>query len=406
MSSSDSLEDLGRNLMDMSPASHRSIRTMDSETIEKIAAVAAARGGSAHLVREQLESATVRRSHLPVPFSADVPYQPDEQQGAVPLSATPPFVPKNKVSIIGAGQVGIAAAYAMLIQGKVQAIALVDVDGEKLEGEAMDLRQGSAFYSRVRIEASTDYAVTANSDLIIVTAGTARRPGETRLDLVERNSGIVRAIIPHLLKHSPDAPICIVSNPCDVMTAVAARAAGPDVPPGRIFGSGTALDSSRLRSLVGASFDVDTNTVHGFVIGEHGDSSVPVWSSINVGGSPILPHGGEPKEAHRAMHAEVVTSGSTVIKKKGYTNWAIGLAIARITAAVVTDERTFIPVSTCVRGYQGVEEDVFLSLPCCLGACGVVRVIDLKLTEAEAAAFQKSAQEVWKVQATVWESWK
>jgi L-lactate dehydrogenase len=184
------------------------------------------------------------------------------------------------------------------------------------------------------------------------------------------------------------------------------RAAGPNVPPGRIFGSGTALDSSRLQSLISASFDVDTNAVHGFIIGEHGDSSVPVWSGISVGGSLLLPPGEEPNEAHKAMHADVITAGSRVIQKKGYTNWAIGLSIARIATAVLTDERAFMPVSTCVRGYQGVKEDVFLSLPCCLGATGVVRVLDIKLTEAEAEAFRKSAASVWEVQADVWESWK
>jgi L-lactate dehydrogenase len=184
------------------------------------------------------------------------------------------------------------------------------------------------------------------------------------------------------------------------------RAAGPDIPPGRIFGSGTALDSSRLRSLVGASFDVDTNAVHGYVIGEHGDSSLTVWSGINVAGSPILPPGEAPKEVHKAMHADVVAAGARVIKKKGYTNWAIGLAVARIASAVLTDERAFMPVSTCVRGYEGVKEDVFLSLPCCLGATGVVRVLDIKLTEAEAEAFRESATSVWEVQAGLWEAWE
>lgn len=184
------------------------------------------------------------------------------------------------------------------------------------------------------------------------------------------------------------------------------RAAGPDIPPGRIFGSGTALDSSRLRSLVGASFDVDTNAVHGYVIGEHGDSSLTVWSGINVAGSPILPPGEPPKEVHKAMHADVVMAGARIIEKKGCTNWAIGLAVARIASAVVTDERAFMPVSTCVRGYEGVKEDVFLSLPCCLGATGVVRVLDINLTDAEAEAFRESAASVWMVQAGIWEAWE
>lgn len=386
-----------------SSPTRKSIRALDKNTIDHIANAAVARGGSGHLVRDQLEHSSVRRSHLPVPYSSSVPHD-DAQTAAVPLDSAPPYKPNNKVSIIGAGSVGLAACYAMLLQGNAQCISLVDKDGDKLEGEAMDLWQGSAFYRRVRIEASTEYDITADSHLVIITAGTARRPGETRLDLVERNASIVRNIVGRVLKWSPDAPICIVSNPCDVMTAVAARAAGPDVPPGRIFGSGTALDSSRLRALISSSFDVDTNAVQGFVIGEHGDSSVPVWSGISVGGSPLIPPGGKPKEAHRALHDDVIMSGANVIKRKGHTSWAIGLAIARIAAAVLSDERVFIPLSTCVRGYQGIKEDVFVSLPCCLGATGVVRVIDLQLTEEEAEAFRKSAQDVWKVQAGVWDT--
>ena len=317
------------------------------------------------------------------------------------------FRPKNKVSIVGCGQVGLAIAYSLLNRNAVGALALCDIDEEKLIGEAMDLRQGSAFYSRVRIDASSNYAVTSDSDLVIVTAGTARRPGETRLDLVARNAGIVRSIIPKILDANPHGPaICIVSNPADVMTAVAARAAVPyDLPPGRIFGSGCVLDSSRLRSLIASTFDVDTSSVHGFVIGEHGDSSVPVWSSISVGGSNLIPPGGKPNEAHRAMHADVVKSGAEVIKRKGHTNFAIGLAVARIAEAVLKDERTFLPVSTCVRGYAGVKQDVYLSVPCCVGATGVVRVIDLFLTEDEADAFRASADAVWKCQEECWRGW-
>jgi len=379
---------------------------MDSSTIDEIVRIAQSRGGSGDLVHDQLGQSTIRRSHPPVPYSHSIPHAGRQMAGAVPLDQAPPFKPKNKVSIIGCGQVGLAIAYALLNQGTVGALALVDVDKSKLEGEVMDLRQGSAFYSRVRIECSDDIAITAKSDIVVLTAGTARRPGETRLDLVGRNASIVRNIVPKVLQHSPECPICVVSNPCDVMTAVASRAAGPNVPPGQIFGSGTALDSSRLRSLIGATLDVDTNSVHGFIIGEHGDSSVPVWSSINVGGSFLLPPGGKPTEAHRAMHADVVVAGAQVIKKKGHTNWAIGFSVAAIVNAVVNDERKFLPLSTCVRGYAGVEEDVYLSLPCCVGATGVVRVIDLDLSKEEGDAFRKSAEDVWKVQKEVWESWK
>jgi L-lactate dehydrogenase len=157
--------------------------------------------------------------------------------------------------------------------------------------------------------------------LVIVTAGAAQKPGESRLNLVERNISIMQNIIPKVLAFSPNAAICIVANPCDLMTAVAAKIAGPSIPPGRIFGSGTCLDSSRLRSLISKKLDLDTSAVTGYVIGEHGDTSVPVWSSVSIGGVPLLKDGQEPTKLHDDMHKEVVDSAYDVINKKGYTNW-------------------------------------------------------------------------------------
>lgn len=178
----------------------------------------------------------------------------------------------------------------------------------------------------MRIQASSDYSISKGSHLVIVTAGVAQKVGESRLSLVERNVKIMGFIIPKVLQYSPDSPICIVSNPCDIMTAVAAKIAGPTVPPGQIFGSGTCLDSSRLRSLIGMALNVDTRSVHGYIIGEHGDSSIPVWSGVRAGGVPLLKPGETPSVAHEEMHKEVVQSAMDVITKKGYTNWAVGLS--------------------------------------------------------------------------------
>jgi L-lactate dehydrogenase len=164
-------------------------------------------------------------------------------------------------------------------------------------------------------------SVSAHSHLVIVTAGAAQTPGESRLNLVERNISIMQNIIPKVLAFSPNAVICIVANPCDLMTAVAAKIAGPSVPPGRIFGSGTCLDSSRLRSLISKKMGLDTSAVTGYVIGEHGDTSVPVWSSVRIGGVPLLKDRQEPTKLHDDMHKEVVDSAYDVINKKGYTNW-------------------------------------------------------------------------------------
>ena len=237
---------------------------------------------------------------------------------------------QKKISIVGCGQVGLGTAFAILNQGVSDALALMDVNADRIEGEVNDLRQGSAFYGhRARVEGSTDYAVTAESDLVIVTAGVAQKPGESRLSLLGRNAAIMGSVIPQVLEHSPDAAICVVSNPCDIMAAFACKIAGPDVPPGRIFGSGTVLDSSRLQTLLGTTLDVDPRDCRGYVIGEHGDSSVPVFSSVKIGGVPLMPEGeGAPEDSHITMHREVVESAGDVILKKGYTNW-VGIFVAR-----------------------------------------------------------------------------
>jgi L-lactate dehydrogenase len=163
-------------------------------------------------------------------------------------------------------------AFAMLNQTTAGTIALVNMNADRLEGEAKDMHHGSGFHENVRIIASTDYEVSAHSHLVIITAGVAQKPGELRLNLVERNAAIMKQIIPNVLAHSPSAAICIVSNPCDIMTAVAAKIAGPSVPAGRIFGSGTCLDSSRLQSLIAKTLDIDAQSVRGNIVGEHGDN--------------------------------------------------------------------------------------------------------------------------------------
>ena len=273
------------------------------------------------IIKEQFAEISLHNSVAPIAYSADLVTPP------VPENAGSAVSQHKKVSVVGCGQVGMAIAYSMLNQEIAGTIALVDVAGEKLDGEAKDLRQGSAFHQRVRILASTEYDIISGSHLVIITAGVAQKVGESRLSLVERNVRIMKIIIPLVLANAPDAAICIVSNPCDIMTAVASKIAGPSVPPGRIFGSGTCLDSSRLRSLIGKSLDVDSRSVHGYIIGEHGDSSIPVWSGVQVGGVPLLKKGEEPSDSHHMMHREVVESAGDVIIKKGYTNWAVGKSL-------------------------------------------------------------------------------
>eukprot|EP00977_Amphora_coffeiformis_P028684 scaffold36524_cov145-Amphora_coffeaeformis.AAC.2 len=198
----------------------------------------------------------------------------------------------------------MAIAYSILNQESAGTIALVDRNSEKLIGEAKDLEQGSAFHGNVRVLASDRYDVTAHSNLVIITAGVAQKIGESRLNLVERNVSVMQTNIQPVLAYSPDASTCIVSNPCDIMTAVANKIAGPAVPPGRIFGSGTCLDSSRLQSLLAKTLGIDAQSVEGYVVGEHGDHSVALWSSVRVGGIPMQQNGKEPTAVHKDMHRE------------------------------------------------------------------------------------------------------
>jgi L-lactate dehydrogenase len=264
--------------------------------------------GPAEMLRSYMQDFRTKDSLEPIPFTNDI--------AVVPLNDSPNQIFHKKVSIIGCGQVGMGIAFALLNQTAAGTIALVDMDASKLEAEAKDLEQGSGFHEHVRILAGTGYEVSAHSHLVIVTAGVAQKPGESRLNLMEKNVAIMKNIIPNVLAHSPDAAICIVSNPCDIMTAVAAKIAGSSVPAGRIFGSGTCLDSSRLQSLIAKTLKIDARAVQGYVVGEHGDNSVPLWSSVRVGGVHMIQPGQEPEDIHRAMHHEIVNAAYDVIKKK------------------------------------------------------------------------------------------
>mmetsp|Transcript_34056 Transcript_34056/g.74677 ORF Transcript_34056/g.74677 Transcript_34056/m.74677 type:complete len:361 (-) Transcript_34056:188-1270(-) len=331
-----------------------------------------------------------------IPFTSDLPQKPSED---TPLGN----FNSKKVTVVGMGQVGLGCVSAILNQDLCGTLAMVDIAKQKLEGEARDFQQGSAFHQTTTILASDQYDVSEGSDLVVITAGVAQKPGESRLSLVERNAKIMKMIMPQVLKYSPNATILVVSNPCDIMTAIAAKIAGPDYPQGKVFGAGTCLDSSRFQTLIATSMDLDPRNVHGYIIGEHGDSSIPVWSSVRVGALPILKPGEEPDENLKAIHKSVVASAYDIINLKGYTNWAIGMSTAHIAKAVLNDTRTIIPVSTCVRGLYGVEDDVFLSVPCSLSTNGVQRVAVLPLNDEEQATFQKCAKGIWEVQKPIWD---
>ncbi|XP_073135060.1 L-lactate dehydrogenase B [Henckelia pumila] len=308
----------------------------------------------------------------------------------------------TKITVVGVGNVGMAIAQTILTQDLADELALVDAKEDKLRGEMLDLQHAAAFLPRTKIRASIDYSVTADSDLCIVTAGARQNPGESRLNLLQRNVSLFRHIVPPLAKYSPDCIIMVVSNPVDVLTYVAWKLSG--FPPNRVIGSGTNLDSSRFRFLIADHLDVNAQEVQAYIVGEHGDSSVALWSSISVGGVPILSflkrqQIAYEKQSLENIHKEVVQSAYEVINLKGYTSWAIGYSVANLARTILRDQRRIHPISVLAKGFHGIDGgDVFLSLPAQLGRSGVLGVTNVHLTDEEAQQLRNSANTILQLQ--------
>ncbi|XP_066439723.1 L-lactate dehydrogenase A chain [Eleutherodactylus coqui] len=312
-----------------------------------------------------------------------------------------PSVSQNKVTIVGVGAVGMACAISVLQKDLADELALVDVIEDKLKGEMMDLQHGGLFLRTPKIVSGKDYSVTANSKLVVVTAGARQQEGESRLNLVQRNVNIFKFIIPNIVKYSPNCILLVVSNPVDVLTYVAWKISG--FPKHRVIGSGCNLDSARFRYLMGEKLGIHPLSCHGWVIGEHGDSSVPVWSGVNVAGvslKSLNPDMGadNDKENWKEVHKQVVDSAYEVIKLKGYTSWAIGLSVADLAETTLKNLRRVHPVSTMVKGMYGVKEDVFLSIPSVLGNHGITDVVNMTLKADEEERLRKSADTLWSIQ--------
>jgi L-lactate dehydrogenase len=303
---------------------------------------------------------------------------------------------RRKVSVVGAGSVGATIAYASLIRGAPKTVALYDINAEKVRAEVLDLNQGSQFYPTANVTGSDDIAVTAGSDMVVITAGAKQKPGQTRLELAAVNVDMCRTLVPLLVEQSPDAMFLLVTNPVDVVTYAAVQASG--LPSRRVFGSGTVLDSSRLRTLLAQHCGVAVHSVNAFIVGEHGDSQVPAWSRASIGGVPVrqwtVP-GRPPLDGPTLDHIahQVATAAEQIIRGKGATNYAVGLATAGIIEAVLHDERSVLPVSSLLSGQYGIDE-VCLSLPSIVDGLGVDAVLSPPLTDDELDALLRSADTV------------
>jgi L-lactate dehydrogenase len=315
-----------------------------------------------------------------------LPSRPDDD-GAVSEQRS------GKVSIVGMGSVGTAIAYACLIRGSAGALSLYDVNVKKVRAEVLDLNHGAQFVPHCPVDGSDDIAVTAGASIVIVTAGAKQNPGQTRLELAATNVAMAKALTPQLIEQSPDAIIIFVTNPVDLITYAAV--ASVDVPPGRIFGSGTVLDSSRFRYLIAERADLAVGNVHGFIVGEHGDSEISLWSSVSIGGVPaehFRVDGAQvfDESTRTAISAGVVNAAYEIIAGKGATNLAIGLSTARIIEAILGDQHRVLPVSTLQCGAYEIS-DVCLSLPTVVSAAGAGRVLEIPLSVPELLGLQGSA---------------
>jgi L-lactate dehydrogenase len=300
-----------------------------------------------------------------------------------------------KIGIIGTGNVGATAAYALVMQGIGREIVLVDLNRQRAEAEAADLLHAVPFAHALRIRAG-DYADLAGSRVVIITAGVAQRPGETRLQLLERNAAIFRDVVCNIVEHAPEAILLVTTNPVDIMTHLAARYASEcGVTSRHVLGSGTTLDTARYRALLGQHTGVDANHIHGYVIGEHGDSEVLTWSLTNVGNLPLQTFcdlQGIPltEEIRAGIDRQVRGAAYTIIEGKGASFYGIGAALARIVHVILRDQRAILTVCTPMKEVAGVR-DVTLSLPQLVGGDGVLATFPLPLNEVEEAALQKSA---------------
>mgnify|MGYP006274290115 CR=1 FL=1 len=300
----------------------------------------------------------------------------------------------RKVVVVGAGAVGATFAYALSREGIADEIVLTDVNEELAKGQILDLSHGLPFIppARLRAGGTDEYA---DATLIVITAGASQKPGESRLDLLTKNAGIIRSIMDDVVSSGSRAAVVVVTNPVDVLTQIAIEQSGWD--DGRVFGSGTVLDSARFRFLISECADVNVSNVHAYILGEHGDSEVAAWSISNVAGVPVndfCPQCGRCRSWQRQRDdilQQVRDSAYHIIDYKGATYFAVGLALVRITNAVLRDGHAALTVSTRLSGQYGLTE-VCLSVPCVVGAGGIERIVEAPLSEDEMAGLRHSSE--------------
>ncbi len=306
-----------------------------------------------------------------------------------------------KISIIGCGNVGTRFAYALIIRGITREIVMVDINRKRLEGEVMDLSHTAPYTNPVNI-ISGDYEDITDSDIVVITAGKNQEPGETRIALANKNVELFRKFIPKIQQYAPHSIYLVVSNPVDILSYATYKISGK--PKNEIMGSGTTLDTARFRYLLAKYCGVNARNVHAYILGEHGDSEFAVWSSAIVGGTYIKNYcdlskninSNDSDKVFQDIFEEVRDSAYKIIERKGETSYGIGLALARISQAIINDENTILPVSTLIEDFYGVN-DVYLSLPSIVNKNGIQEALNIELNNDEINSFKKSANKLEEV---------
>ena len=299
----------------------------------------------------------------------------------------------RKVVVVGCGFVGAACAFSIMQSGLFSEMVLIDSDRAKAEGEALDISHGLPFAKPMKIYAG-DYDDIKNASLIVVTAGANQKPGETRLDLVKKNISIFKSIIPEIRTRNYNGILLVVANPVDILTTVAIKLSG--LPENKVLGSGTVLDTARLKYELGNHLDVDSRSIHAFVIGEHGDSEIAAWSSANVSGIPLnkfceMRGHFNHKEAMEKIAKDVKNSAYEIINRKKATYFGIAMAVKRICEAIIRNEKSILSVSSMMHGEYGIE-GISLSMPAIVGKDGIETQVPIQLNEEEISLLQISAK--------------
>ena len=302
-------------------------------------------------------------------------------------------VDARKVALIGCGFVGSASAFALMQSGLFSEMVLIDANIAKAEGEALDIAHGLSYAKPMQIYSGT-YEDIADAAIIVISAGANQKPGETRLDLVKKNIAIFRSIMGELNRVKVEGILLIVANPVDILTAAAVKLSG--LPENRVFGSGTVLDTARFKYLLGEHLGVDSRNVHAFILGEHGDSEIAVWSSANISGIPVhdfceLKGHYDHETAMKEIADNVKNAAYEIIEKKQATYYGIAMSVRRICEAVIRDEKSILPISRMLHGEYGID-GVALSLPAIVGAGGVEIPVPAELNEDELSALKKSGE--------------